>query len=186
MSSYWAGYSGTGLVLSSSEFDAMLAKYKEKNPDQAKAVDEAVENGEVNCTAFIRSIYAGKSIPDLQETEDDGYAKKVMYFNELTDDIVEGFTIWPFYRQEDMMNVSRKRPDGTWEEAQYHNPMWNESSCYVCWSDKDMTSPKVFEERPYPSYAAFVDEFLDKMRVYLPEDFDWNAHLGRITYACFA
>ncbi len=48
-----------------------------------------------------------------------------------------------------------------------------------------MNSVKAFDEKPYASYQDFVQEFRDKVGSYLPEDFDWNVHLGYLSYAAW-
>ena len=57
---------------------------------------------------------------------------------------------------------------------------------YMFFSDRDLDSPLAFERRPYNSYEEFRQEFKDKMEAYLPDDFDWDAYIGRFRYACFA
>lgn len=187
MSSYWAGYSGTGLVLNQSEFNSMLKAYKDKNPEQAANIDEVMENGSIYDFDFIRSIYAGEPISDLEDSEGK-CTGKLTDVCELSDDNVDGVTFWPFYRPDGRMNVNYEKEDGSWDTAIYSHPIWasKDEACYVFWSDKDMSSPRAFEQKPYESYDAFVKEFKDKLAAYLPEDFDWNAHLGYLSYACYA
>lgn len=55
---------------------------------------------------------------------------------------------------------------------------------YVFYSDHKLDSVDVFESRPYNSYQEFRQEFQDKMAAYLPDDFDWDAHIGTFSYAC--
>nr|WP_317439871.1 hypothetical protein [uncultured Enterocloster sp.] len=43
-----------------------------------------------------------------------------------------------------------------------------------------------FNEKPYASYEALRQEFKDKLERYLPDDFDWDAHIGRFRYAAYA
>lgn len=194
MSSYWAGYAGTGLVLNQEEFSAFLEKYMEKNPVQAENLDEYLEGENLDVASlddicFLKSVNAGEEIRDLQDNAAE-YADKVLYFSEMSNDNVEGFRFWPFYRHDGRMNVPIKRPEGGWEDAEYRNPMWESDdvghSCYVIWSAKDLTSPRVFEQPAYTSYEEFVQEFKDDLAAYLPDAFDWNAHLGYMSYACFA
>lgn len=53
---------------------------------------------------------------------------------------------------------------------------------FVLWSDRLLDGPSSFTEMPYKSYGEFVQEFKDKIGSYVPEDFDWDAHLGRIVF----
>lgn len=43
-----------------------------------------------------------------------------------------------------------------------------------------------FEKKAYESYEEFVAEFKRKMENYLPKDFNWDAHIGKYNYACYA
>lgn len=189
MSSYWAGYNGTGLILKQNEFDAFLEKYKEKNPTQADCVAEAIEDYPIDEVRFIMSTHAGEELPGLQEVDYQDCADKVFDLTELCNDDIDGFTFWPFFRKDGRMNVAEEKPDGDWEDAEMYHPMWEGEGidrCYVIFSMKDFTSPRVFERPAYSSYEEFVQEFKDQVEAYLPEDFDWNAHLGVISYACYA
>lgn len=188
MSSYWAGYSGTGLVLDSSELEDMLETYRDKNPAEADIIDDMIDEGDFNEIKFIKGIHAGEEMPGLQDDKNHDYDGKTASLYELSDDNASGVTFWPFYRPNGTMNLNEKLADGTWNEADYSHPAWSDknNTCYICFSEKDMNSPKAFEETPYATYDAFVQEFKDKWAAYLPEDFDWNAHLGYLSYACYA
>ena len=52
-------------------------------------------------------------------------------------------------------------------------------------NDRDLDGPMSFVRKPYDSYEDFVDEFRRKMGQYLPEDFDWDAHIGRFNYSAY-
>ncbi len=171
MSSYWAGYSGTGLMLNENEFLNFLEKYKEKNPSQAEYVDDCLVNYGLDEIKFIKSVDAGEVIPNLEETDSDKYDDKIICVTDLTDDNIDGLMFWPFYHSNGQMNEDFSM---------------DIRSCYMIWSDKSFTSPRVFERPAYNSYEEFVQEFKDKVSAYLPENFDWDVHLGCISYACYA
>ena len=131
--SYWAAYSGQGLILDSQEFNEFLEMYEKvagKDDPAVKQLEEYVEGNigveEINFTK-----------PGTKETFE---------FHTADDGCCEGFRLWPY------------RIDGM--------------NC--------------FDERPYESYDAFVQEFKDKMAAYLWDSFDWDAHIGIYSYACFA
>lgn len=198
MSSYWAGYSGAGLMLNRSEFSGFLEKYMDKNPMQAEdleeylteEMDEEVDEGlipAVECVdldeiCFLKSIHAGEKIPNLQKDAAD-HIGKVMYFCGLSEDNVEGVMMWPFRRPDGRKNVNVEQPDGTWEYAESHS---KDSDCCILWSENEFCGPEVFDKPAYRSYEEFVQEFKDNLEAYLPEDFDWDAHLGFISYAAYA
>nr|WP_302168356.1 hypothetical protein [uncultured Schaedlerella sp.] len=56
--------------------------------------------------------------------------------------------------------------------------------CYFFHSEHELDAPEAFDERPYNSYEEFKQEFKDKMAAYLPDDFGWDAHIGRFNYTC--
>lgn len=188
MGSYWAGYSGTGLILTEPEFHKMLEQYKQKNEKEKEAVNAAIENCTIGETKFIKFQFAGESMPDLQENVTGKYAGKVMYVMELCKDQVDGVTFWPFYRTDGTPNTPSKQEDGTRRPLQASHPIWDSDAdrCYFLFSDKAMDTVTAFEERPYGSYQKFVQEFKDKVEGYLPNDFDWDAHLGNLSYAAYA
>lgn len=187
MSSYWAGYSGIGMVLTVPEFNELLEVYKQKNPEEIEAVNEAAENCDFADTGLIMSKFAGEKMPGLHDGEAKKYEGKIMYIMEMCDDYIDGVTFWPFYKADGSKNIPWKNSDGMWEEPEGHHPIWesDETMCYVLYANKALDSVNAFDEKPYASYEAFVQEFKDKVEAYLPEDFNWNAHLGNVNYAAF-
>ncbi len=187
MSSYWAGYSGTGLVLNGKEFDKFLENYKERNPEQVENLDEVIEDKGMEEVKFIKSVQAGKHFENLQEDEE--HDLPVFYFTVMDNGSIDGFALWPFFRPDGRMNISEKKQDGSYEHPIMRHPMWEDDKderCYVLFSERDFTSPKVFMRPAYASYEEFKQEFILQVGGYLPEDFDWDAHLGYFSYACYA
>lgn len=185
MSDYWAGGFGTGLYLSSDEFDNFVKTYKGKNPHDGAALDVAIEYGGLGEFRFLRSDRISEPVPFLQESEDPDIITMSFLFDELNGDNVSGLEIWPFYRKDGTMNV-RVAADGSRQDLESCRPMdAMPDLCYVLWGEKDMCGPEAFDKKPYDSYGDFVKEFQDKLSAYLPEDFDWNAHIGNITFASY-
>lgn len=189
MGNYWAGYHGTGLVLNSKELEGLLAKYKELNPVEAEGLDEYIENYGYDEAYFVKSKYAGDYVimPDWKKEEVKlGVTEfdKTMNFYAMGSNEVEGAMFWPFFRPTGRLNVMEVGENG--ERVYTISRALKEDDTYILWSDKDMESPRVFERPAYSSYEEFVQEFKDKVGRYLPEDFDWNGHLGSMSYACFA
>lgn len=56
----------------------------------------------------------------------------------------------------------------------------------VLFARRDRLSADAFENPPYHSYRELTDEFKGFLRQYLPEDFDWDEHIGVFRYACYA
>lgn len=186
MSSYWAGYHGSGLVLSQAEMDAFLKEYKKKNPSQADSLDEAVEDYPFEEINFICAPYAGTITENVQENCPSSFLGQTFCFEKISDDCCEGPMFVPFFRSDGRMNRHECREDGTYEGISMQTPDLENGALYVLFSHKDLDSVNAFFERPYASYNDFVKEFVDQLGAYLPEDFDWNAHLGNLSYACYA
>ena len=166
MSSYWAGYSDTCMVLTDSEFREMMKQYEKKNP---RAV---VNEEDLESMAFVISKFAGTvALKD-----------RTFHVTQLSDSFVDaqGVVLSPIYRKDGTPNISADL------ECKDVYPMADSDRCYFLSSDKCMTGAKAFEEKPYDSYQDFVQEFKDKAAGYLPDDFNWNAHLGNLYYAVFA
>lgn len=64
--------------------------------------------------------------------------------------------------------------------------LWRTQNVYAVFSDKNMNCMAAFKEKRYESYEALVDEYKEKLLAYLPEDFDWDHHIGQFSYAAFA
>lgn len=181
--SYWTGYAGSALVLTCQEFGSMMDKYSTLNPVHAEHVeDEYCNIYDCDRADLIRGAFAGQ---DLSGRDPDRPENEGLYFHpvKISTDDCEGGTLVPFYRGGEK-NVPvldgegglRKEPVYT----VYTDDVW------AFFSDKSLDGVSAFDEKPYPSYQAFVDEFKAKLGAYLPQDFDWDAHLGRFSYACYA
>lgn len=185
MSSYWAGYHGAGLVLSKAEFDGMLERYKFHVPSQKSAVEKAVEDCELSELRIVPSRLRHGAYGDFQTTEDPELVAAAVEVTPITDDFASGAVLWPFYNSEGLPNEIDEAAGIC--ELERRDPMGDDGDpCYVFWADKDMSSAKAFDEKPYASYQEFVQEFKDKLEAYLPERFDWDAHLGNFSYAAYA
>ena len=158
--SYWAAYSGQGLILDSQEFNDFLKMYEKvagKDDPAVKQLEEYVEGNigveEINFTK-----------PGTKETFE---------FHTADDGCCEGFRLWPY-------RIDGKRND-SYEQADVPG-----NNIYILDADHQLDGMNCFDERPYESYDAFVQEFKDKMAAYLWDSFDWDAHIGIYSYACFA
>lgn len=50
---------------------------------------------------------------------------------------------------------------------------------FIAPADKPINSPDIFDDKPY-TYDELVQEFVDKFGAYLPDNFDWDSHIGII------
>lgn len=175
MSSWWSGCYGSGLVLNQKEFDGFLVKYKEWNHMEG---DTDLFNEEPVCEFdFVRSIYAGMNFSDSEKKGEDCF-----WIADVLQDECDGMYFSPY------MNQGKKNLymiDGACNPEYISYDMRSED-LYVIWSDKELDSVQAFDEKPYASYEAFRNEFMEKLQRYLPEDFDWDSHLGKLRYAVYS
>lgn len=175
MSSYWAGYHGTALVLNENEFENFLQKYTEtQNPEitfTRPYQDQLFEDCSILEYNFIRSNISDKpgSISDYF------YITPVLY--EETD----GPWFAPFVRSNGDWNLI----DGV-KYTDIETDTTRGKNLYVIFSDYELDSPQNWIKPAYPTYESLVQEFKNKLQKYLPENFDWNAHIGRFSYAAYA
>lgn len=178
MSSYWKGYYGTGLVLSQTEYDAFIAQYLQSNRLSHTEFDDALEDGLLCEYAFIKSKYSHDTETHMIVQEQD----KIFYIAEILTDNCDGMCLTP-YRVHGKPNLplvnGKPSKDYRAKDLRFEN-------CYVIFSDQDVDGPSAFEHPVYASYDEFVQEFKDKLEAYLPPDFDWDEHIGRFSYACYA
>lgn len=181
--SYWAGYAGSALVLTDREFDSMMEKYRTLNPAHAASVEDEYEDiHDCDRADLIRGTFAGQ---DLGSRGPDKPGNADLYFQpvKIPTDTCEGGTLTPFYH-----DGGKNLPVFDDEGGLVREPAYTvyTDDVWAFFSDRALDGVGAFDEKPYPSYQAFVDEFKAKLGAYLPGDFDWDAHLGRFSYACYA
>lgn len=162
MSSYWAGYWGSALVLTEAEFCDFVKHYAKIH--HIENIEEKLKEARV-----VREYEWKKSLGD-------GTFEILDVLSHEND----GMTFWPFMK---------KNKDGKYEPNVGPHLVYNvmrSENCYVIFSDKNLDDVRSFFEMRYPSYEVFKQEFKDKMEAYLPKDFDWDAHLGNFSYAAYA
>ena len=175
MSSWWGGYYGSGLVLNQGEFDGFLVAYKEWN--HIDGDKDLFSEEPMSEFSFIRSIHAGEYFSGSEVKPEDSFGIEAVLQEEC-----DGMRFIPYMNREEKNLCMR---DGTLT-PDYSSCDRRGEDLYVIWSDKEFDSVQAFEEKPYASYEEFRNEFIEKAQRYLPEDFDWDSHLGRLTYAVFA
>lgn len=161
MSSYWAAYHGQGLVLSESEFSVFLENYKTKNKQDKKLI------------AKIRDFekYGDEDISEIEFKAPGGNTFSLFCAD---DNCTEGFRLIPYH-------VNGK-PNEDWDS----NEDLPSNNVYVLNADKAIDGMECFDKKAYESYEEFVNEFKGKLEPFLPSDFDWDAHIGIYSYACYA
>lgn len=195
MSEWNAGYYGSGLRLNEEEFMSFFKRYLTLNPKELKMAieyfapgatcdqEEAFEltaEADQDC-GYVPSNLAGTEIAMDPESE-----KRFGIVKIQNDDIYDGMRFMP-YRVNGKFNV----PYITADEEKSKNPEFvnwidlRSETSYMVFCDRDLDGPMSFVKKPYDSYEDFVDEFRRKMGQYLPEDFDWDAHIGRFNYSAY-
>lgn len=195
MSEWNAGYYGSGLRLNEEEFMSFFKRYLALNPKELKMAieyfapgatcdqEEAFEltaEADQDC-GYVPSNLAGTEIAMDPESE-----KRFGIVRIPDDDIYDGMRFMP-YRVNGKFNV----PYVIVDEEKSKNPEFvdwidlRSETSYMVFCDRDLDGPMSFVRRPYDSYEDFVDEFRRKMGQYLPEDFDWDAHIGRFNYSAY-
>ena len=185
MSSWWAGYYGSGLALKPDEYEKFIEKYIAVNKDGH--TQDVICSMEEDCTLsdinFLKGKYIG-TIPERMVTivdgdDDDDVLKENRHFGLVhIDEDCDGLFFVPF--------MSHGHLNLEWNDPDWKNQM-PRSDVYVLWSEKALDGPGYFQkERAYNSYEDFRQEFMDALAAYLPEDFDWDGRLGSYSYACYA
>lgn len=195
MSEWNAGYYGSGLRLNEEEFMSFFKRYLALNPKELKMAieyfapgatcdqEEAFEltaEADQDC-GYVPSNLAGTEIAMDPESE-----KRFGIVRIPDDDIYDGMRFMP-YRVNGKFNV----PYVIVGEEKSKNPEFvdwidlRSETSYMVFCDRNLDGPMSFVRRPYDSYEDFVDEFRRKMGQYLPEDFDWDAHIGRFNYSAY-
>lgn len=165
MSSYWAGYSGTALVLRENEFSGFLEKYKELHKETLTAIEENEES--VREYPFLCSCSIGKENVNI----------KYFYIVDVLQGECDGMCLYPY-----IVDYRKNSPESP------VNPgiSLRSENVYVVFADHQLDSVDTFFHRPYESYNALVQEFKDKLEKYLPANFNWDLHTGHFSYAAYA
>lgn len=57
---------------------------------------------------------------------------------------------------------------------------------YIIYTDKSTRPQDLLRADGYKSTEEIVKEFKEKLAAYIPDDFDWESHIGFFQYAAFA
>lgn len=195
MSEWNAGYYGSGLRLNEEEFMSFFKRYLALNPKELKmameyfatvATYDPEEAFELTAEAVQDCGYVPSNLAGTEITMDPESEKRFGIVKIQNDDIYDGMRFMP-YRVNGKFNV----PYITAGEEKSKNPEFvdwidlRSETSYMVFCDRDLDGPMSFVRRPYDSYEDFVDEFRRKMGQYLPEDFNWDAHIGRFNYSAY-
>lgn len=165
MSNYWAGYSGIGMMLSETELEDFIEKYRKLRSAELEEyckhltyVPDYDDDDECEKRDFI----------DMILDKEGGFA--------LSDAFAEGFSFFPY--------VYEGNPNTEYQDT---SADLSTENSYILTADYNNNGVEAFfSNKKYHSYEELVDEFKRKYAEYLPEDFDWDSHIGQYSYACYA
>lgn len=178
----WKANHGTALVLNRFEFYAFIEVYLKKTNDKERSIEQLIDEIIENNVQLIRSKYL-ETKNNVTKDEHKFYVTPIMNYE------TDGAYLVPYFTEKDGELI--KNTHKTYQNGRFtlnpdyvrHDLHWDDA--YAIFSDKALDSADAFEEKPYASYDALVQEFHDKAKAYLPEDFNWNDHIGVIDYAIY-
>lgn len=165
MSSYWAATHGIALILSYEEMEQIVETYCERYQDSELA--EKKQNEE----------YFSVDNEDIFKIPERNVSFSV---TDVNTDYADGMCFIPFKCADGSFNTIDKCETGN-----YMSYAWREPGIYVLFAEHAMDSAEVFVKNPYPTYEDLVQEFKTKLVNLVPYDFNWDAHIGRISYATY-
>lgn len=181
MVSYWSALSGTVLVLDKKEVKDFLKKYISVNfkageePDEQdmKELNDMIDENGYDEMPFFRSVCREQftlSFPTLESCIEAD-------FRSMEKNI---FTAMLYDEDEYSGGVMYKFDDKNGKYASV------DSGGLLFFTDKSTRPQDVLTGKSYKSTGEIVEEFKDKMAAYLPEDFDWDSHIGFFQCAAYA
>lgn len=195
MSSWYAAYYGSGLKLNEQEYISFFNTYLEINnlteSDIVKkyAEENNLEYSENEVDYMIDDAIRECGFLKSKAIKLDKISKNPEHFFivAITTEDCDGMRFIPYYRngKANRFCILSEYGEKSLNPNYMEEDIRGEDS-YVAFSDHSFDDVNAFSRMPYSSYEEFVQEFKDKFEKYLPEDFDWEKHLGRFNYACYA
>lgn len=179
MSSYYTNYFGhifeLKLILRENEFHDFLKRYEELNGINGieKEINTYYEDA-IDEYCFIQSDCAGEYIED-----DDVPPRHTFRIMEFPIEESKDMVFIPY-----MSNGKRNMYWTEWViNLDYVQYKMGAEAVYLIGSDKIVNNLVIYDgENRRFYYMELLDEFKRKMERYLPDDFDWDKHIGRLVY----
>lgn len=185
MSSYWSAISGTVLLLSSTETDDFLQSYLSKTYtpdatfDDVKNMLERISEQGYDESYLLKSKSrkeAIKTLPTLDSTFnlDLETIRKVkgsiFTIDEYDEDEYSGGMFYPISKLNN-------------KEQTYTNV---ENNSVLIYSSKSTNPLNILSNKSYKSLDELIQDYKDTVGDYLPDDFDWDSHIGFFQCAVYA
>lgn len=160
MSSFWAGYHGTALVLEEDDREYFLKKCCEKISD-IDDIDDMTTQLE-QCTALVD----GKPLL----TWEDGEAVNVVV---ISPDFCDGMRLYPYLGNKKGSEI----PESCFLLGK---------DLVVIYAEHQLDSYETLCDKPYDGYEDLKQRYVDLLQDYLPSNFEWNRYIGSFSYAVYA
>ena len=182
MSQYYAPTYGTALVLSEKEYFSFLKQYKKickPIMDKEDENDLGLAIMEEDCSLeecfFAKSEVIKEKIKEnLPFPKTELNSPNLLFFNiqHVSTDESDGMGLYPMkkYKKDDSKEFKNLRSE----------------DCYAIWSDKSTSLNSVLNNQTYKSKDEIINEYKTKLQAYLPDDFDWEEHIGSFSFCTFA
>ena len=181
MSGYWSAAGGTALVFSKEEVSDFFTRYLLETYRKNGVTDEDIDfiNSMISDYGsdfyFLGSAYRQSLLEDFRSLEScvdertaEEHTKELFNCVEYCEEERSGGVLYPF-----------KTPAlGTFVDVE-------DGSCII-YTDKSTRPQDLLGDDGYKSTEEIVKEFKEKLAAYVPDDFDWESHIGFFQCAVFA
>lgn len=169
MSSFYAPYSTVGLMLNQSEFDAFYDAYRATlSEEDAEYLDTNVWE---HCELFE---YKFKNSMPQSVCNDTTFT-----ITELSPEQCDCIYFTPFHLVNGEINAISNGDPLEFKE-------WDRHTQYVIFAEKRCEPLTFLTKNFYESIDHIFNEFIERMDSYLPDDFNYNTHVGYIEYCFYA
>ena len=195
MSSYWSAVTGTALILSPAEYNNMLLNYLQTTfkpyanindanhyMSSCEELSDEVPVIKASCRDAIKPLYPTMDA-FLEKLQDDAYhsnddtsiIKNLVHFSRYNTDEYSGGIFYP------IDTSANEEFDG------YKMPYFDVADdSEIMYTRFSTLSIDLLKAKHYTSNDDIVNEFKDAIGAYLPDDFDWEKHVGVFMCAAYA
>lgn len=181
MLEYWSATSGTALIISKEEVRDFFTRYLLETYRKDGVTDEDIDF--INSTIsdygddfyFLRSAYRQSLLEDFHSMEScvdertaAEHTKELFNCVEYCEEECSGGMLYPF----------KKPASGKFMDV--------EDGSYIIYTDKSTRPQDLLGDDGYKSIEEIVKEFKEKLAAYVPDNFDWESHIGFFQCATFA